>query len=103
MNQRYRALQTPMKTVSEVAVIDIPDPRRGEKVVACVVARDACTEAELLEYCADRLAGYKWPKLIRFMEHLPKNETGKIVKRELRDLMQTAASRVSPEFRRRSG
>jgi acyl-CoA synthetase (AMP-forming)/AMP-acid ligase II len=73
--------------VAEVAVVGVPDERWGEKVVACVIARAPCTQTELLEYCADKLAGYKRPKLIRFMSQLPRNDTGKIVKRELRELL----------------
>jgi acyl-CoA synthetase (AMP-forming)/AMP-acid ligase II len=82
--------------VAEVAVVGVSDERWGEKVVACVVAREPCTEAELLGHCADKLAGYKRPKLIRFMAQLPKNDTGKILKRELRELLQASTENAPP-------
>ena len=71
--------------VFEVAVVGVPDDRWGEKVVACVVSRETCTEQELLDFCVDRLAGHKRPKNIHFLEDLPKNDTGKIVKAQLRE------------------
>jgi acyl-CoA synthetase (AMP-forming)/AMP-acid ligase II len=74
--------------VAEVAVVGIPDPRWIEKVIACVVARESCSEAELLAFCTDKLSGYKRPKAIRFLTSLPRNELGKIVKRALRETMQ---------------
>jgi acyl-CoA synthetase (AMP-forming)/AMP-acid ligase II len=78
--------------VAEVAVVGMPDGRWGEKVVACVVPREACSAQELLGYCAGRLAGHKRPKGIHFMDDLPKNDTGKIVKQELRERVQTLES-----------
>jgi acyl-CoA synthetase (AMP-forming)/AMP-acid ligase II len=74
--------------VAEVAVVGIPDAKWIEKVVACVVARESCSEEELLAFCADKLSGYKRPKAIRFVASLPRNETGKIVKRTLRETIQ---------------
>jgi acyl-CoA synthetase (AMP-forming)/AMP-acid ligase II len=74
--------------VAEVAVVGLTDEQWGEKVVACVVPRQTCTAQDLLEYCAGRLAGHKRPKGIHFMDDLPKNDTGKIVKQELRELVQ---------------
>jgi long-chain acyl-CoA synthetase len=76
--------------VREVAVIGIPDETLSENVVACVVLiEDAeVTAMELQKYCREHLAVYKCPKMIIFMESLPKNSTGKIMKRTLRE-MQT--------------
>jgi long-chain acyl-CoA synthetase len=76
--------------VHEVAVIGIPDETLSENVVACVVLIEGAevTAMELQKYCREHLAVYKCPKLILFMEHLPKNSTGKIMKRTLRN-MQT--------------
>ena len=73
--------------VSEAAVIGLPDPTWGENVTAVVVlkAGASATEAEIIDVCRDRLAGYKKPKRVVFMDELPKTVSGKIVKRELRD------------------
>jgi fatty-acyl-CoA synthase len=72
--------------VLECAVIAVPDPKWGEVPAAFVVLRDGrkTTEEELLQFCRSRLASYKCPRLIRFMESLPKGGTGKILKKELR-------------------
>ena len=72
--------------VAEAAVIGRPDDRLGEEVVAVVSLRpDAvATAEEIVGYCRDRLAGYKYPREVRFLPELPKNATGKLLKRELR-------------------
>ncbi|AEW06781.1 Long-chain-fatty-acid--CoA ligase [Sulfobacillus acidophilus DSM 10332] len=74
--------------VSEVAVIGIPDAYWIEAVAAVVVTRPGMTvtDDELIRFCRDRLAGYKVPKQVRFMTALPKNPSGKILKRELRQV-----------------
>ena len=54
-------------------------------VVACVVAEPGCTEAEIIEFCRARLAPYKLPKQVKFLESLPESQIGKVLKRELRD------------------
>jgi acyl-CoA synthetase (AMP-forming)/AMP-acid ligase II len=73
--------------VSEAAIIGLPDPQWGENVTAVVVLRPGttATEAEIIAACRDRLAGYKKPKRVIFLDELPKTVSGKIVKRELRD------------------
>ena len=73
--------------VKEVAVVGIPDERWGEAVVAFVVKElDVdLTHDALLEYCGEHLAGYKKPRRIEFRDDLPKGNTGKVIKRELRD------------------
>jgi acyl-CoA synthetase (AMP-forming)/AMP-acid ligase II len=71
--------------VAEVAVVGVPDEHWGEKAVACVVTTKACTEKELLDYCSDKLAGYKQPKSVLFLDGLPKDRVGKILKRQLRE------------------
>jgi long-chain acyl-CoA synthetase len=73
--------------VSEAAVIGLPDPVWGESVTAVVVLREGttATETEIVATCRDRLAGFKKPKRVEFVDELPKNVSGKILKRELRD------------------
>jgi fatty-acyl-CoA synthase len=78
--------------IAEVAVVGVPDAEWIEKIVACVVARAGCAEQELLDFCRDKLSGYKRPKAIIFMASLPRNETGKLLKRALRDSLRDAGN-----------
>ena len=72
--------------VSMVAVAPVVDEEKGELAKAFVVLRtgEACSEAELLEHCRLSLARYKVPRLIAFVDDLPKTSTGKIMRRALR-------------------
>jgi long-chain acyl-CoA synthetase len=72
--------------VADVAVIGVPDERWGEAVKAVVVKKaDAeLTPGELIGWARERIAGYKLPKSVDFIDALPRNPTGKILKRELR-------------------
>ncbi len=71
--------------VEEAAVIGVPDLQWGEVVRAVVVRRDmALTEAEVIEHCMPRLAGFKRPESVVFVDELPRNPLGKVLKRELR-------------------
>ncbi|MCX4511051.1 fatty acyl-CoA synthetase [Streptomyces sp. NBC_01619] len=72
-------------SVAEAAVIGLPDDRWIEAVTAVVVARDGVTEEELLAHARKDLAGFKAPKRVLFVDELPRNASGKILKRELRD------------------
>lgn len=80
--------------VAEVAVIGLPDPRWIEAVVAVVVLRaNASLDADaIIAHCRGSLAGFKVPKSVRFVDALPKNASGKIVKRNLRDSLIDAGS-----------
>jgi len=73
--------------VLECAVIGVPDEKWGETPAAIVVLKPGQTldVAELVEHCRGKLAGFKVPKHVRFVEALPKGGTGKILKRELRE------------------
>ncbi|MFD1860505.1 acyl-CoA synthetase [Aeromicrobium camelliae] len=71
--------------VAEVAVIGTPDERWIEAVTAVVVTKGEVTEAELIAYAKERLAGYKVPKRVHLVEELPRNQSGKLLKRVLRD------------------
>ena len=70
--------------VHDAAVIGVPDRTWGERVVAVVVGDPAC-EPTLAEHCAGALAGYKRPRRYEFVDALPRNAYGKVLKRELRD------------------
>ncbi|HEU5401256.1 MAG TPA: fatty acid--CoA ligase [Terriglobales bacterium] len=72
--------------VYEVAVIPVPDTKWGEVPKAIVVLKPgtSATEAELIDFCRARLAHYKCPKSVEFVDVLPKTGTGKLLKRELR-------------------
>jgi len=76
--------------VSEVAVIGLPHPRWIEAVTAVVVAKAGrtLTEDEVLAHAAQQLAPFKCPKAIVFVDSLPKNPSGKLLKRELRQRLQ---------------
>ncbi len=73
--------------VSEVAVFGVAHPRWIEAVMAVVVPRPGQTldADEVLRFCRERLAGYKAPKVVEVVDQLPKNASGKILKRDLRD------------------
>jgi long-chain acyl-CoA synthetase len=72
--------------VMEAAVVGVPDERMGEEMVACVVKRPGSkvTENELIHYCQEHLAKNKTPRRIVFLEALPRNGVGKILKTHLR-------------------
>lgn len=74
-------------SVSEAAIIGLPDVTWGENVTAVVVLKPGATatEADIIGVCRDRLASYKKPKRVIFLDELPKTVSGKIVKRDLRD------------------
>jgi long-chain acyl-CoA synthetase len=72
--------------VDEAAVVGIPDDRLGEEVLAFVALRAGAvvTADELITYCRDHLAGYKYPRVVDLRARLPKSATGKILKLELK-------------------
>jgi fatty-acyl-CoA synthase len=77
-------------------VIPLPHEKWGEVPKALVVRKPGAhvTEPELLEFCRTRLAHYKCPQSVTFLDGLPKTGTGKILKRELRKQFGSVAARV---------
>jgi long-chain acyl-CoA synthetase len=73
--------------VQEVAVIGVPDDTWGEAVKALVVKRQGAstTETELIAFCKDRLASFKKPRSVEFVQELPKSANNKVLRRELRE------------------
>jgi long-chain acyl-CoA synthetase len=71
--------------VREAAVIGIPHPDLGEEVGAAVALKPGAnvTEAEVRDFVKERVAAYKYPRYVWFVDELPKGATGKILKREI--------------------
>jgi long-chain acyl-CoA synthetase len=85
--------------VADAAVFGIPNEDFGEEIKAVVELREGrkasgALASELEAFCRDRLAGYKIPRSIDFTEELPRTETGKLVKRRLRDPYWASAGRT---------
>lgn len=74
------------EAVSLVAVIGIPNEQFGEEIKACVVLKEGmnASEADLVEWTKERIAAYKYPRVVEFLDALPMSATGKILKKELR-------------------
>jgi long-chain acyl-CoA synthetase len=80
--------------VGDAATIGIPDDEWGESVIAIVELQDGAVPddelaAELVEFCRARLAHFKCPRVVEFVDELPRQDNGKIYKRRLRDLYRT--------------
>lgn len=74
--------------VAEAVVIGVPDPNTGEAVQCYVVPKKkTLTEEDILSHCTQHLAKYKRPSSIIFLEEIPKNSTGKILRRALKDIL----------------
>lgn len=79
-----RALES-HPAISEAGVVGAPDPEFGECVVAFVVTAEPIPEDDVIAHCRQEIASYKKPKHVLFVDELPHNTTGKIVKTDLRE------------------
>jgi long-chain acyl-CoA synthetase len=75
------------RAVREVAVVGVPDAYRGETVKAFVTLRagQRAEADELIAFCRERMAAYKYPRQIEFVDELPRTASGKVLRRVLRD------------------
>jgi long-chain acyl-CoA synthetase len=82
------AVATGCPGVAECACVGVPDEKSGEAVKLFVVKAPGATltEADVIAFCRKELTGYKMPKIVRFVDALPKSTVGKILRRELRDV-----------------
>lgn len=74
--------------IKEGAAVGLPDPYRGETIKAFVVTKpgETLTAEEVIAYCKEQLAPYKVPKVVEFMEDLPKSNIGKVLRRKLKEM-----------------
>jgi long-chain acyl-CoA synthetase len=74
--------------ILEACTIGVPDEYRGETVKAFIVVKTGknLTEEEVNRYCREKLAAYKVPKIIEFIDELPKSAVGKILRRKLKEM-----------------
>jgi acyl-CoA synthetase (AMP-forming)/AMP-acid ligase II len=90
--QEVEAVLSRHAAIADVTVIGLPDLTWGQAVTAVIVPKDGCTISleDVRQLCTGNIAGYKIPKSIRLIDRIPRNETGKVLKRELRDRFGSA-------------
>jgi fatty-acyl-CoA synthase len=90
--------------IFEACVIGVPDAKRGEDVMALVVLKESGqeqpSEQELISWCREQMAVYKAPRKIRFVDFLPKSNTGKIMWRELQGLEKIKMSEKTEDIKK---
>lgn len=74
--------------IREACAVGLPDPYRGETVKAFIVTKpgEILSEEEVISFCREKLAVYKVPKLVEFMDELPKSTVGKVIRRKLKEM-----------------
>ncbi|MEO7743196.1 MAG: AMP-binding protein [Usitatibacter sp.] len=79
--------------VLDAAAVGVPDKHYGQEVMACVILREgrSCTEEDLRDFCVEHLGKFKTPKLIRFVDELPRGPSGKVQRLRLVELMPATA------------
>jgi acyl-CoA synthetase (AMP-forming)/AMP-acid ligase II len=84
--------------VADVATIGVPDEEWGESVLAVVELKPGASPSaeELLHWCRSRLAAYKCPRAVDFLDKVPRDDNGKLYKRRLRDEYRARAARPRP-------
>jgi acyl-CoA synthetase (AMP-forming)/AMP-acid ligase II len=73
--------------IAEACVIAVPDPEFGQQPFACCVPKEGeiCTPEEVMEFCRERIASFKRPRGVVFVDELPRNPMGKILRKKLRE------------------
>jgi long-chain acyl-CoA synthetase len=81
--------------IQEACAVGLPDPYRGETVKAFIIPKpgETLTEEEVIAFCKEKLAAYKVPKMVEFMDELPKSTVGKVMRRKLREMEMERAKK----------